>query len=76
CSPAPPGVLGSPDRNSRRLPDFEAAEHYAIHGLAADQQDLCYSVAKEADGLRDLDLALNAEVVPVIEGCLARFECS
>ena len=72
----PPMVLWSPDRNSRRFPYLEAAEHYAIHVLAADQQDLCYSVAKDAAGLRDLDLALNAEGVPVLEGCLARFECS
>lgn len=71
----PPLVLWSPDKNSRRFPFFEKAEHYAIHILAADQDALCWNVAKNFDGLKDEPLSLNAEGVPVIEGCLARFEC-
>lgn len=71
----PPLVLWSPDRNSRRFPYFERAEHYAIHVLAAEQGDLCWHVAKDAFGLQEMDLAVNAEGVPVLEGCLARFEC-
>lgn len=72
----PPLVLWSPDRNSRRFPYFVEAEHYAIHVLAAEQNALCWSVAKDVYGLRALDLALNAEGVPVLENCLARFECT
>ena len=72
----PPMVLWSPDRNSRRFPHFERADHYAIHVVAAEQDDLCFRVAKDAGGLRGLDLACNAEGVPVLDGCLARFECS
>lgn len=72
----PPLVLWSPDRNSRRFPYFVEAEHYAIHVLAAEQNALCWSVAKDVYGLRALDLALNTEGVPVLENCLARFECT
>lgn len=72
----PPMVLWSPDRNSRRFPYFDAAEHYAIHVLATEQNDLCWQVAKDVYGLRSMDLAKNAEGVPVLENCLARFECT
>lgn len=72
----PPMVLWCPDRTSRRYKYFEEAKHYVIHILSAEQQDLCWSVAKDAYGLRDKDLPRNAEGVPMIEGCLARFECS
>ncbi len=72
----PPMVLWCLDRESRRYKYFEAAEHYAIHILSSDQQDLCWSVAKDAYALRDKNLVLNAQGVPVIEDCLARFECS
>ena len=72
----PPMVLWSPDRNSRRFPYFDAAEHYAIHVLATEQSDLCWQVAKDVYGLRGMDLAKNAEGVPVLENCLARFECT
>lgn len=72
----PPLVLWSPDRNSRRFPYFEKAEHYAIHVLAAEQGDLCWHVAKDAFGLKEKTFDVNAEGVPVLEGCLARFECT
>ena len=73
---APPLVLWSPDKNSRRFSYFENATDYAIHVLATDQDDLCWNVARDAFALNDLDLNLNAEGVPVIENCLARFECT
>ncbi|MFS4583078.1 flavin reductase family protein [Phaeobacter sp. C3_T13_0] len=72
----PPLVLWSPDRNSRRFPYFESARHYAIHVLAADQDDLCWQVAKDAFGLTHLQLEQNENGVPLLENCLARFECT
>ncbi|WP_425592875.1 flavin reductase family protein [Epibacterium ulvae] len=71
----PPLVMWAPDKASRRFPYFEKAEHYAVHVLAAEQKDLCWSVAKDLSCLREMDLNRNAEGVPVLEGCLARFEC-
>ncbi len=72
----PPLVLWSPDRNSRRFPHFEGAQHYAIHVLGADQSDLCFQISKDAYGLRELPLEINNEGVPILRECLARFECS
>jgi len=72
----PPLVLWSPDKNSRRFAHFEAAEHYAIHVLSAEQTDLCWGVAKDVFALNHLGLDVNAEGVPVLDKCLARFECT
>ena len=74
-SPDPPLVLWSPDKNSRRFPFFEQAQHYAIHILAADQDELCWRVAKDIGGLKGESLKMNNEGVPILDGCLARFEC-
>ena len=71
----PPLVLWSPARASRRYPLFAGAEHYAIHVLAADQQDLAWAVAKDAGALLGTQLDQNAEGVPVLPACLARFDC-
>ena len=68
-------VLWSVDRAARRFPYFDAADHYAIHVLAAEQQDLCTQVARNAHALHDVPHTLNADGVPLIDHCLARFEC-
>jgi flavin reductase (DIM6/NTAB) family NADH-FMN oxidoreductase RutF len=71
----PPLVLWAPARASRRFSAFAAARHYAIHVLGAEQFALGRHFARE--GL-DFDLpgvALNAEGVPILTECLARFEC-
>ena len=71
----PPLVVWAPDRNSRRFEHFERAEHYAIHVLAADQDALCLATARNAHALHEHPHELNAQGVPLIAGCLARFEC-
>ncbi len=68
-------VLWSVDRSARRFPFFEAADHYAIHVLAAEQRDLCAHVARNVHALTDEAHHLNADGVPLIDHCLARFEC-
>ncbi|MBT8153525.1 flavin reductase family protein [Epibacterium ulvae] len=72
----PPLVLWSPQKASRRFPYFVEAEYFAVHVLSTEQSDLCWDVAKDMSALSKLDVAQNAEGVPVLEGCLARFECS
>ncbi len=72
----PPLVLWSPQKTSRRFPFFAKAPHFVIHVLSAEQSDLCWDVAKDMAALSKLDLAQNPEGVPILEGCLARFECS
>lgn len=68
-------VLWSVDRGARRFPYFEAAGHYAIHVLAAEQHDICKLAARDAHLLNDHAHTLNADGVPLIDHCLARFEC-
>jgi len=68
-------VLWSVDRAARRFPYFDAADHYAIHVLGAEQHDLCTRVARNAHALQDVAHDLNADGVPLLEHCLARFEC-
>ncbi|WP_366140583.1 flavin reductase family protein [uncultured Tateyamaria sp.] len=68
-------VLWSVDKGARRYPYFEAADHYAIHVLAAEQQDLCQLTARDAHVLDQHPHEINADGVPLIDHCLARFEC-
>jgi flavin reductase (DIM6/NTAB) family NADH-FMN oxidoreductase RutF len=71
----PPLVLWSPDRNSRRFVHFDRAEHFAIHVLGGEQEELCWRVARNAQGLHSHELVDNPDGVPVLRDCLARFEC-
>lgn len=68
-------VLWSVDRAARRFPYFETADHYAIHVLSSEQHDVCKLAARDAHMLNSHPHALNADGVPLIEHCLARFEC-
>ncbi len=72
----PPLVLWSADRGSRRFRFFEAADHYAIHVLSAEQDALCFEVAGDPAALQSSTLAVNDHGVPLLDGCLARFECT
>jgi len=69
-------VLWSPAKTSRRFRYFEAAEHYAIHVLSADQAELCQGFGQNAHGFDGISHQLNDHGVPLIEDCLARFECT
>ncbi|MBO0344130.1 flavin reductase family protein [Roseibium sp. CAU 1637] len=73
---SPPLVLWAADKSSRRSSYFETAEYFAIHVLSNEQADLCKGFAKEAQAFEGLDVTTNAQGVPLIENCLARFECS
>ncbi len=71
----PPLVLWSPARSSQRCAAFENAEHFAIHVLNDQQKDHCHIFAKEGTNFQDLDWSLSDNAVPLIEGCMARFQC-
>ncbi|PRY77805.1 flavin reductase (DIM6/NTAB) family NADH-FMN oxidoreductase RutF [Yoonia maritima] len=72
----PPLVMWAPDKSSRRFAHFAQAEHFAIHILAHDQDDICWKVARDGACLLDAELTQNVEGVPILPNCLARFECS
>jgi len=71
----PPLVLWSPARVSRRFPAFESATRYAIHVLGEDQFALCRHFARREPPFEGLRWHEGADQVPLIDGCLARFDC-
>ncbi|MFN3954507.1 MAG: flavin reductase family protein [Pararhodobacter sp.] len=71
----PPLVLWAPARASRRFAAFAGAAHFAVHVLGEDQFALGRHFALQGF---DFDLAgieSSDEGVPLLPGCLARFEC-
>ncbi|MDT0576089.1 flavin reductase family protein [Croceicoccus sp. F390] len=72
----PPMVLWSLARTSRNMDAFSNAEHFAVHILAAAQQDLSNRFAKRGeDKFAGLDLERGSSGIPLIKDCAARFEC-
>lgn len=72
----PPLVLWSPAKGSKRFPYFSGAPHFAIHVLDAHQQDICNRFTKDMQAFDGLDMETGVHDVPLLKGCLARFECS
>jgi 3-hydroxy-9,10-secoandrosta-1,3,5(10)-triene-9,17-dione monooxygenase reductase component len=72
----PPMVLWSLAKNARSLPVFLAASHFAVHVLAADQEELSLRFAtRGSEKFGGLDLERGASQVPLLRGCSARFQC-
>lgn len=71
----PPLVLWSPSKKSSRYPHFTSAQYFAIHVLSAQQINICNGFAKSANMFDDIKWAQNDQQVPIIDGCLACFEC-
>ncbi len=71
----PPLVLWSPARASSRFDGFAAARHFAVHVLGAEQVALTRRFAHAGEGFDADDLDENPSGVPLLRGCLARFEC-
>jgi flavin reductase (DIM6/NTAB) family NADH-FMN oxidoreductase RutF len=72
----PPLVLWAPARRSSRFPAFEAASHFAVHVLSAEQRDLADAFSRPGQGWpAGLAYARGLGDVPLLSGCTARFEC-
>ncbi len=72
----PPLVLWSLAENALSLPAFRAAKHWAVHVLAADQDELSSRFAKRgADKFGGLDVETGVGEIPLLRGCTARFQC-
>ncbi len=71
----PPLVLWSPAKSSSRHDSFVGAEHFVIHVLNAEQQDVCRRFTKDGLDFDGLDIERTANGAPLIQGCLAHFEC-
>lgn len=72
----PPLILWSLARTSSRLPVFEQASHFAVHILTRQQEDLCRAFSRDARAFDSLAMRQNQQNIPIIEDCLACFECA
>lgn len=72
----PPMVLWSLAKSARSLPVFHAAEHWNVHILANEQNDLANRFARAGeDKFAGLALEPALADAPLLAGCAARFQC-
>ena len=72
----PPLIVWSLNRRATNLSAFERTERYAINVLAQDQADLARRFSRpHADRFAGVEYRLGTAGVPLIEGCVAWFEC-
>ena len=72
----PPMVLWSLAKTARSRSAFEAAQHWAVHILAADQEELANRFAtRGTDKFAGLIIDHGTGEVPLLHGCAARLQC-
>lgn len=72
----PPLVSWNLGRAAPSLPVFAAARHWCVHVLAEGQEDLSRRFSTPAaDKFAGIELGEGIGGVPLLPGCLARFEC-
>jgi len=72
----PPLIIWSLDRRAVGLEAFENAERYAINVLAHDQVELARRFSRpHVDRFAGVAYRLGGGGVPLIDGCVAWFEC-
>lgn len=72
----PPLVGFLPDKSSSSWPAVEAAGHFCVNVLAADQMDLCRKVAKSGpDKFAGVDYVISKHNLPVLAGAMVSIEC-
>ena len=73
----PPLILWSIDKRAHSLPAFEAASHFAVNILAADQLELSNHFARpQPDKFAGITHQAGLGGAPLLEGCAARFQCA
>jgi flavin reductase ActVB len=72
----PPVVLVCLDRSARCHPAFAAAEAFAVHILAAGQEDVAQMFGQhERDKFAPFEFGEGARGIPVLRNALAVLEC-
>ncbi|MDO5656912.1 MAG: flavin reductase family protein [Paracoccus sp. (in: a-proteobacteria)] len=72
---APPLILWSPGKFSRRHDLFAEARAFSVHVLAETQREIADRFTRGGAQFDGLATTPNADGVPVIDGVLARFDC-
>ena len=72
----PPLILWSLSHRSASLTAFEAAERYAVNVLSSAQVELARRFSRpHGDRFENVPLRLGWSAAPLIDGCVAWFEC-
>ncbi|MEP2031190.1 MAG: flavin reductase family protein [Paracoccaceae bacterium] len=72
---APPLILWSAAKAPRRYRAFFAAERFAVHVLARNQQQFARNFATAGDAFEQAEWAPNDDGVPILAERLALFDC-
>ncbi|SHI59791.1 NADH-FMN oxidoreductase RutF, flavin reductase (DIM6/NTAB) family [Ruegeria lacuscaerulensis ITI-1157] len=72
----PPLVSWCLATESNRFDTFHDAQHYSIHVMAQDQQDLALQFARDGLDFSHTEWKPDAKGRPLLAECLARFDCS
>jgi flavin reductase (DIM6/NTAB) family NADH-FMN oxidoreductase RutF len=73
----PPLVLWTLSRRSASLPAFEAADRYVVNVLSEAQVEIARRFSRPHDDrFEGVSYALGWAGAPLIDGCIAWFECS
>ena len=73
---APPLILWSLSMRSSSLAAFETADRYAVNVLSTTQMDLARRFSRpHADRFENVSIRLGWSDAPLIDGCVAWFEC-
>ncbi len=72
----PPMVLWSLAKSAGSLQAFQETDHFAVHILSADQQELSNRFAKRGvDKFAGVSVVRGPSQIPLIQDCAARFVC-
>lgn len=72
----PPLVLWSIDKKSAFFDVFVRADHYAVHVLGQDQQQLSHDFSiGDPDHFADIEYDSGIAGLPLLKSCLALFQC-
>ena len=73
----PPLILWSVTKSAHSSEIFRAAKHFCVHVLSTDQMETSNLFAtRGADKFANIDHALDGRGVPVLAGCVSRFDCT
>lgn len=72
----PPLVLWSPAKSSSRHAGFVGAERFAVHVMGEGQLDMARQFAGSGHDFSGIDWAPDAQSIPALPDCLARFACT
>lgn len=68
-------IMWCPTKDSKRYNAFMSADYFAVHVMPVEKKELCLSFSRSGQAFDDVDWHLSDKQVPLLDCCLARFEC-